>query len=68
MQLCRILWSTTDQLFVLDEKEIKKAPLPANHPLLALQPRPDAPDILKKLRQLPLDKLDELNRFMEGKV
>jgi len=64
-QLCRILWCTPDQLFVLDEKELKRAPLPPGHPLLALQPRPDAPDIMKKLRQLPLDKLKELDRLME---
>jgi len=67
LQLCRILWCTPNQLFVIDETETKKAHLPAHHPLLALQPRPDAPDILNKLRQLPLDKLNELNRFMEGK-
>ena len=65
LQLCKILWCTTNELFVLDEKEVKQ--LPTNHPLYALKARPDAPDIIKKLRQLPLDRLNELNRFLEGK-
>jgi DNA-binding Xre family transcriptional regulator len=63
--LCRILWCTPNDLFVITPEELKKKPLPPGHPLLALQPRPDAPDILKKLRQLPLDKLKELERLME---
>ncbi len=63
-QLCRILWCTPDQLFVLDKAE-EKAPLPPNHPLHKLQARTDAPDIIKKLRQLPLEKLEELGRFLE---
>ena len=63
-QLCRILWCTPDQLFVLDEKELKRAPLPPGHPLLALQPRSDAPDIMKKLRQLPLDELKLMDELL----
>ena len=60
-----MIMCTPDQLFVLTPEEQKKKPLPINHSLNALQPRPDAPDIMKKLRQLPLDKLKEVNRLME---
>jgi len=63
--LCRTLNCTPNDLFVLDEREKKL--LPPDHPLLQIKPRTGKINLLDKLRQLPLDKLDDLERFIDGK-
>lgn len=62
-KLCLALHCTPDELLVW-EKPMDVA-VPEHHPLHRLLPKPEEVDLLQKLQQLPMDKLEQLKQIMK---
>jgi DNA-binding Xre family transcriptional regulator len=63
--LCRVLFCTPNDLFILEEADIRL--IHESHPLSKLKPRDGKLNLLDKLRKMPMEQLDELNELIDKK-
>lgn len=62
-KLCLLLNCTIDDLYVWQKP--KDAPISKEHPLHKLLPKVEELDMLQKMQELPLEKLEQIKQFMK---
>jgi DNA-binding Xre family transcriptional regulator len=62
-KLCLVLRCTPNDLYGWEKPS--DANIPPDHPLHKLMPKPESLDMVKKLQDLPLEKLEAIRKFIE---